>query len=160
MTRQKKIYIGLAGLTGLLILLLIINYLGSMFVNTEGMRKKVQTIVSQKTGGKVEYETIDLSIFPIIHAVIHQASISLPGKGKGTIKTLSIHPRILPLFIGKLLIDEIRIESPDIKMVMPRSSEQSNEAKGPFSLDTFNDSGTMSGDWEDIARKSFQSIFI
>ena len=52
---------------------------------------------------------------------------------------MKIVPKILPLFIGKLLIDEIRIESPDIKMVMPRSSEQSNEAKEPFNLDTFND---------------------
>ena len=142
MTRQKKIYIGLAGLTGLLILLLIINYLGSTFVNSEGMREKIQTIVSQETGGKVEYETIDLSIFPIIHAVIHQASISLPGKGTGTIKSLSIHPKILPLFIGKLLIDEIQINTPDIKMIMPRSSEQSNEAKEPFNLDTFKDTVT------------------
>lgn len=78
MTRQKKIFIGLAGLTGfLLILLLVFNFLASTFVNSEGMRKKVQTIISQKTGGKVEYKTVDLSIFPYTHAAIHQASISL-----------------------------------------------------------------------------------
>ncbi|MBC8548064.1 MAG: AsmA-like C-terminal region-containing protein [Candidatus Brocadiales bacterium] len=103
------------------------------------MRKKVQTIILQKTGGTVEYQTVDLSIFPIIHAVIHQTSISIPEKGEGTIKTLNIIPKLLPLFIGKFLIDEIQIESPDIKMVMPRSSEQSNEAKKPFNLDTFKD---------------------
>ena len=109
MTRQKKIYIGLAGFTGfLLILLLVFHYLGSTFVNSEGMRKRVQTIISQKTGGKVEYKTADLSIFPVIHAVIHQASISIPGKGTGNIKTLKILPKILPLFTGKLLIDEIQ----------------------------------------------------
>ncbi len=61
MTRQKKIYIGLAGFTGfLLVLLLAFHYLGSAFVNSEGMRQKVQTIISQKTGGKVEYKTADL----------------------------------------------------------------------------------------------------
>jgi hypothetical protein len=139
MTRQKKIYIGLAGFTGfLLILLLVFHYLGSTFVNSEGMRKKVQTIISQKIGGNVEYKTADLSIFPIIHAVIHQASISIPGKVEGNIKTLIIHPKILPLFTGKLLIDEIHIESPDIKMVMTRS----REAKEPFNLDTFKDTIT------------------
>ncbi|GAX60693.1 hypothetical protein SCALIN_C13_0210 [Candidatus Scalindua japonica] len=87
----------------------------------------------------MEYKTVDLSIFPIIHAVIHQVSISIPEKGEGTIKTLNIIPKILPLFIGKFLIDKIRIESPDMKMVMPRSFEQSNEAKEPFNLDTFKD---------------------
>ncbi|KHE90450.1 MAG: hypothetical protein SCABRO_03835 [Candidatus Scalindua brodae] len=137
MIRQKNIYIGLSGF--LLIVLLVFHYLGPTFVNSEGMRKKVQTIISQKTGGKVEYKTVDLSIFPTIHAVINQASISIPGKGEGTIKTLSIIPKILPLFIGKFLIDEIHIEYPDIKMVMPRSFEQSNEAKEPFNLDTFKD---------------------
>ncbi len=143
MTRQKKIYIGLAGFTGfLLISLLVIHYQASTFVNSEGMRKKVQTIISQKTGGKVEYLTADLSLLPYTHAVIHQANISIPGKGKGTIKTLNIIPKLLPLFIGKFLIDEIKIESPDIEMVITRSPESSNEAKEPFNLDTFKDSIT------------------
>jgi hypothetical protein len=145
MTRQKKIYTGLAGFAGfLLISLLVLHYQGSTFLNSERMRKKVQTIISQKTGGNVEYKSVDLSIFPITHAVIHQASISLPGKGTGNTKTLTIQPRILPLFIGKFRINEILVESPDIEMVMPRrvmprSSEQSNETKEPFNLDTFKD---------------------
>ncbi len=141
MARKKKIYIGLAGFAGfLLILLLIFHFHGSAFLNSEGMRQKVQTIISQKTGGEVEYKSVDLSIFPITHAVIHQASISLPGKGAGTIKTLNIIPKILPLFIGKFRIDEIRIESPDVKMIMPRRPEDGKEAKEPFNLDTFKDS--------------------
>ena len=127
MTRQKKIYIGLAGFAGfLLILLLVCNYLGSTFVNSEGMKEKIQTFVSQQIDGKVEYETVDLSLLPYPRSVVHRASISLPGKGKGTIKKLKIVPKILPLFIGKFLIDEIRIESPDFKILMPRGSEQSN----------------------------------
>ena len=143
MTRQKKIYIGLAGFTGfLLILLLTFHYQASTFVNSEGMRKKVQTIISQKIGGNVVYKTADLSLLPYTHAVIHQASISIPGKVEGTIKTLNIIPKILPLFIGKFRINEIQIESPDIKMVMTRSRESSNETKEPFNLDTFNDTVT------------------
>ncbi len=139
MTRQKKIYIGLAGFTGfLLILLLVFHYQASTFVNSEWMRKKVQTIISQKIGGNVEYKTADLSLLPYTHAVIYQTSISIPGKVEGTIKTLNIIPKLLPLFIGKFLIDEIHIESPDIKMVMTRS----REAKEPFNLDTFKDTIT------------------
>ena len=57
MTRQKKLYIGLAGFAGfLLIVLLVFNYLTSTFVNSEGMRKKVQTIISipVKVKGDIE----------------------------------------------------------------------------------------------------------
>ena len=71
----------------------------------------------------MEYETADLSIFPITHAVIHKVSISLPGRVVGTIETLNITPKILPLFTGKFLINEIQIESPDINMVIIRSPE-------------------------------------
>jgi len=78
MTRQKKIYIGLAGFTGfLLILLLIFHYLESSFANSEWTRKKVQTIISQKTGGNADYKTAELSLIPYIHAKIHQANISI-----------------------------------------------------------------------------------
>ena len=143
MTRQKKIYIGLAGFTGfLLFLLLVFHYQASTFVNSEGMRRKVQTIISQKIGGNVVYKTADLSLLPYTHAVIHQTSISIPGKVEGTIKTLNIIPKILPLFIGKFRINEIQIESPDIKMVVTRSRESSKETKEPFNLDTFNDTVT------------------
>ena len=140
MTRQKKIYTGLAGFAGfLLILLLVFHYQGSTFLNSERMRKKVQAIISQKTGGNVEYKSVDLSIFPITHAVIHQASISLPGKVEGTIKTLNIIPKFLPLLTGKFLIDGVQVESPDIKMATNRSSKNGNQTKEPFNLDKLKD---------------------
>ena len=141
MTRQKKIYIGLAGFAGfLLILLLVFHYQGSAFLNSEGMRKKVQAIILQRIGGNVVYKTADLSLFPYTHAVIHQTDISIPEKVEGTIGSLNIIPRLLPLFIGKFLIDEIHIESPEIKVIMTRSSKDVKEAKEPFNLDTFKDS--------------------
>ncbi len=74
--------------------------------------------------------------------MIHQASISISGKGEGTIKTLNIIPKILPLFTGQLLINKIQIELPDIKMVITRSRESGNEAKEPFDLDAFKDTVT------------------
>ncbi|MHC4454655.1 MAG: AsmA family protein, partial [Planctomycetota bacterium] len=140
MTRQKKIYIGLAGFTGfLLILLLTFHYLGPTLVNSEWMRNKTQTIILEKTGGKAEYKTAELSLIPYIHAKIHQANFSIPGKGKGTIKTLHIIPKILPIFTGKFLTDEILIESPDIEMAITTSPDNSNKAKEPLNLDTIKD---------------------
>ena len=42
----------------------------------------------------------------------------------------------------QVVIDEIQIESPDIEMVITRSPENGNKAKGPFNLDTFKDTVT------------------
>ncbi len=140
MAMQKKIYIVLAGFTGfLLILLLAFHFLDSAFVNSKWTRDKVQAIISQKTGGKADYKTAELSLIPYIHAKIHQANFSIPGKGKGTIETLHITPKILPIFTGKFLIEEIKIESPDIEMVITKRLENSNEAKKPFSIDSIKD---------------------
>ncbi len=139
MIRQNKIFIGLAGFTGLLlILLLAFNFLDSAFVNSKWTRDKVQAIISQKTGGKADYKIAELSLIPYIHAKIHQANFSIPGKGKGTIETLHITPKILPIFTGKFLIEEIKIESPDIEMVTT-STKNSNKTRAPLTPDTIKD---------------------
>ena len=132
MTRQKKIFLGLAGLTGfLLIALMVLNYLTTTLINSELIKKKLQSIISQKVGGKIEYQNADLSIFPLAHVVVHQANFSIPGKAQGTLNELKVFPKILPLFKGNLLIDKVYIKFPDIKMILTQSFEKSNV----FSLD-------------------------
>ncbi|MDR4499503.1 MAG: AsmA family protein [Candidatus Scalindua sp.] len=121
MTHNRKIFIGIAGF--LLSLLTICNYLSSPFINSESIKKKIQTAVSQKVGGQVEYHSADLSIFPFIHARVDQVTVSLPGKIKGKIETLDFFPKILPLFAGKVRISKIDLGSPDFDFVLLRDQK-------------------------------------
>jgi uncharacterized protein involved in outer membrane biogenesis len=81
MSRRKKIYLWVAGSIGvLLILLLALVVLLPRLINLELLRERILADVSQTVGGVVEFEKIDLSFFPRPHVVIHQASLSVPGK--------------------------------------------------------------------------------
>ncbi|NOG84284.1 MAG: hypothetical protein HND49_10865 [Planctomycetes bacterium] len=118
-----------------MILLLTGNYLSSPFINSDSIKRKIQAAISQKIGGKVDYHSIDLSIFPHIHARVDQVTITLTGKLKGSIETLDFFPKVLPLFAGKVRISEIDIVSPDIDFTLPRDQEKRNITKEPVTLD-------------------------
>lgn len=133
MTHRRKIGIGLAGF--LLSLLVVCNYLSSPFINSEWIKKKIQAAASQKAGGQVDFHSIDLSIFPSIHARVDQVTISLPGKIKGSMETLDFFPKILPLFAGKVRIGEIDIGAPEIEFTLPRAQEKRNLTKEPVTFD-------------------------
>ena len=105
MTGRKKIFTGLTVLAALLLVFFLsLNYLASAFINLEFVKKAIWTSFSRQTGGTIEYQSIDLSLFPSAHAVIRKINISLPGRGGGTAEKLDLYPEILPLFRGKLLL--------------------------------------------------------
>ena len=138
--KGKKIYIRLAVLAGLLLIFLLsLNYLASTVINMESIKDKLQATVSRKVGGEVTFQNIDLLILPFTHAVVHKTSISIPGRALGTIETLDVSPKILPLFTGKVLIDEIRIGSADINFTLPEKVAKKNAAKEPVANDPVKD---------------------
>ena len=102
-----------------MLIVVSLNYLASTFINLESVKTDLHTAISQKVGGEVEYESVDLTIFPLPHAVFRQGTISIPGTASGSMESLSVYPKILPLFTGKLKFSEIRVASPDIKVILP-----------------------------------------
>ncbi|MDR4505747.1 MAG: AsmA-like C-terminal domain-containing protein [Candidatus Scalindua sp.] len=137
MARYRKIGIGVTGF--LLSLLIICNYLSSPFINSGPIKRKIQAAISQKFGGQVEYLSVDLSLFPFIHARVDQVTFFLPGKIKGRIETLDIFPEILPLFAGKVRIREIDLESPDFDFALFRDKEKRKITKELVTLDMIKD---------------------
>ena len=136
MTRPQKTLVALAVLAAVV---LALNYLAAAFINLESVKRKIQRAVSQRAGAAIEYESIDLSIFPRTHADIHRAGISIPGRVRGTAETLTIYPKIWPLFAGKLLVDELRIQSPDIAVMMSRHMETGSGAEALQDADKIKD---------------------
>jgi len=140
MTRRRKVFIGLVGF--FLILLVPLNYIATMFIDSEWTKNKIQAITSQEFDGNVEYQSMEVSILPFPHAEIHQINISLPKKAQGTIQTLVITPKILSLFKGNFLIEKIRLESPDIKIISPRNHEKNCKPKEALTSAAINNTVT------------------
>jgi hypothetical protein len=107
-----------------LIILIALNFLASRFINKKSITEKIQTTVSEKIGGEVEFDRADLSIFPLTHAVIHQGRFSIPGKATGSFESVSVRPKILYLLIGKVRIAKVSVTAPDITMRLPERSPQ------------------------------------
>jgi hypothetical protein len=121
---RKVIKICIVFAVFLLVVLLLLNFLASRFINKESIREKIQTTVSEKIGGEVEFDRADLSIFPLTHVVMHQGRFSIPEKAAGSFDSVSIRPKILYLLIGKVRIAKISVTAPDISIKLPERSPQ------------------------------------
>ena len=137
MSRYKKISLWVIGGIGiLLVLLLLFILLLPKLINLEPMRKKILATVSQKVGAAVEFQRVGLSFFPRPRVVIHQGSVSIPGKVTGTLESLTIYPEILPLLTGNVQIALLQVEAPDFKMNLPEGPEKKKERLKALSFAT------------------------
>ncbi len=113
MVSEKRKYRWLAGgLSALVLILIILALLLPWVVNLESVRGKILAGASQAVGGQVDYEKIDLSLFPRPHLVIYQGSMSIPGKISGRTNSFAVYPEVLPLFIGALRISQVHVKDP------------------------------------------------
>ena len=120
----------------LFVLLLILILLLPRIINLEPIRQKVIARVSEEVGGELEYRSIDLSFFPRPRVIIHHASLSIPGKIAGTLESLKIYPRILPLLRGRVRIALVRVEAPHFKMGLPKKPKEREQRPRAFALGT------------------------
>ena len=116
MNKLRKIFLWLIGIC--IVFLLAISYLAPKLINSRILKGKIESVASQKIGGDVQFQSLDLSIFPRPHAIIRHGNITTE-KASGSLVSLTLYPEVLPLFTGKLQISKLLFESPDIQMSLP-----------------------------------------
>jgi uncharacterized protein involved in outer membrane biogenesis len=121
MTVRRKILLWSSGIVGLLTALLIavIVFLTPVYLDSMGVKNKIQTTLSEKLGGKVSYERIDLSLFPRPHVIVKQLHLAYPRTFRGTLQSLTIYPHLFPLFRRQLQFSRIQILAPDFTIIFP-----------------------------------------
>jgi uncharacterized protein involved in outer membrane biogenesis len=122
MNKRKKISLWVVGGLGAVLLLLLVTLLlAPKLINLDP---------------KVQLDRFDVSVFPIPHVVARRAKLSIPGKVSGTVESLGVYPKLLPLLKGKLEITEIQIENPSFRVILPgRSRERGEKPAGASSKD-------------------------
>jgi hypothetical protein len=120
MNKRKKIFLWFAAVLGLLILIisLLVIFL-SRFIDKRLLREQIAGSISETIQGKVDFQKVDLSFFPMPHLTIRDMEVSVPEKAKGTIESVKIYPSLIPLFFGKLKVGKLRMESPDFELTIP-----------------------------------------
>ncbi len=132
MIEKKKVFSWIAGGIGaLLIFLLALSFLIPRLVDLNSVREKIKAGISQKIAGTVDFQKMEVSLFPRPRILINRTRFSFPGTAEGTIDSLRIYPRILPLLSGKVSIGRIQIEAPHISLTI--TERQNNRKKRPLS---------------------------
>ncbi len=113
----KKIISGFIIFTAVLLAVLIaLYYLTPRIINSETIKGQIQTSFTEQTGGMVEFLSLDVSYFPSPRVTINQGDFSIPDTASAAFYTITIYPKILSLFTGKLHIAKIGIESPELTL--------------------------------------------
>ncbi len=120
MIKLKRKYFWCASITGFLTILVIaMTVVVPIYLNSAAVKSRIKTAVAEKLGGKVSYGKIDISLFPRPQATIEDLSLAYPHTFRGTLRSLSIAPQILPLLRGRVQFSKIRIQEPDFRIIMP-----------------------------------------
>ncbi|RLB28846.1 MAG: hypothetical protein DRG66_02980 [Deltaproteobacteria bacterium] len=140
MTKRKKIYSWMIGCSVVLsVILLLIILFSEKLINQEQFRERIQAKASEAISGELKYEWLELSFLPRPQVIIRKCSFSIPQKASGTLDSLTIYPKILPLFLGKFEISEIHVHSPDMEIQIGEKIESDAENRKYFSLGAVKD---------------------
>ncbi len=132
MRKVKKVSVWLFALFAVLIVLVgAAFYIASNLVQKDSAREKIHNIISNKIGGDVHYDSMNLYFFPRPHAVVGNGEFSVPDKIKGEFQSLVVYPKLLPLFYGDVELSSLEFNSPDIKIYLSDQEKQ----KEPLSIE-------------------------
>jgi hypothetical protein len=122
MSLRKKILILLGGvLCFLLVLLAVAIFLTPVYLNSASAKAKIEAAISGELGGTVRYQRLDISIYPHPHVVFQETRLAIPKTARGTLKSISIYPQILPLLKGDLFVSRIRVHEPNLTIALPET---------------------------------------
>lgn len=122
MRLRRKILLSLAVTVCVLLALLVAAMIMTpRYLNSKSIKAKIETAISQQLGGAVQYQRLDILIYPRLHAVFRGTHLSIPKTVNGTVKLISIYPQILPLIKGKLFVSRIQVQEPDLTIALPET---------------------------------------
>ncbi len=105
-------------------------------INQKQIIDKIQAGVSEAINGQVVFQRINVSFFPRPQIVLQQCSFSIPETIKGTIVSISITPKLLPLIMGEFQNSGITLNTPDIEIYLDRKPGSEDKHLNSFSLGT------------------------
>jgi uncharacterized protein involved in outer membrane biogenesis len=134
MVKQRKIIISLiACITAVLFLAFAAAIFEPKIVDSKAVGHKLRSEVKKATGVDVDFKHLRLGLFPRPHVMIEQVETSIPG-ARAAAAALTIHPRILPLFMGKLQIVSLRLDSAELNYTLPIKPATKKNSRQSVSL--------------------------
>lgn len=107
-------------------------------ITPERVKEELLTYLSEKIGGEVEFNSVEVNFFPGPHAVLKGGKFSVPDKLEGNFETMVVYPKALLLLRGEVDVSKLRIIKPEIKVLIHETAaEESREQEDSFSFGVF-----------------------
>jgi hypothetical protein len=91
-------------------------------VSQEAVKQRIASTLSSLSGGSVQYRQVALQFRPLPRMVFESSAIHIPGRLTGTIRTITVYPKLLPLFTGRIEIGRLGIVSPRLRIQLPEGT--------------------------------------
>ena len=111
----------LGGIVALLLLMVATVLLVPRLIDSSAIKEKIQAVVTEQTGGKVDYQGMGLSYFPRPSIELRQITLAIPDLAEGTVAALRISPDLLPLLTGDLHLAGLELDTPQFSLELPET---------------------------------------
>jgi hypothetical protein len=133
--RRRKIVVGIsATLVVALILLLAVVVIAPKVIDSKALKAKVRSELKETAGVEIDFKHLALGFFPHPHVTVNQVELSIPPGVKGKAVFIRIRPKILPLFLGKMQIASLGLESAELDYTLPEKSATEKTTPQPFTF--------------------------
>jgi hypothetical protein len=122
----------LLSITLLLILTMAAILIVPRTIGSDAIKQKIQAVVTEQTGGIVNFELMTFSYFPQPAIELLQVNLVLPEQAQVTAASLRIFPNVFSLLTGKLQLVRLEFEMPQLSLDLPESKTEIQ----PFLLDS------------------------
>ncbi len=121
MNRRRKFGVGI-GVSVLIVLILLFAgvLIAPKVVDSEAVKARVRSEIKETAGIDIDFEHLVLDFFPHPHIIIDRVVLSMPPTLKGKAVSVSVYPKILPLFLGKMQITDLRLDSAELDYTLPK----------------------------------------
>ncbi|MEJ2477354.1 MAG: AsmA family protein [Desulfobacterales bacterium] len=102
------------------ILLLSASLIVPRFIDRGSMGDNLRSEVSKLVKGVFDFKRIDLSLFPMRHVLLADATLNLPQRITASALVIEVFLEILPLLTGKINLSNARIQQPDLNIMLPK----------------------------------------
>ena len=136
MTRKRWLrWILFACLTPI-VLVLAVLLSSPLWLNQDVVKREVTKIISNATGGKAQFERIELHLLPFPGVEVSRLRFSLPGVVEVETQSAAVDIRSLPLLFGNVYPHRVQILSPQVRVHLdePKPSPEPQAPAKPFSL--------------------------
>jgi len=136
MTRKRWLGWILAGCLTPLLLVLALVLSSPLWVNQELVKRELTNVIASATGGKAQFDRIDVHLLPFVGVTVSQLRFSLPGTIQVEAQSAAVDIRLLPLLIGKVHPHRVQLITPQVRVQLeePKPSPPSQQPAQPFSL--------------------------